>query len=180
MFTASVGNLLPGEETIIEVEYLERVQADEGALRLMIPTLVAPRYIPGAAEGDRTAHGWADPTDRVPDADRITPPIGDVDYGVALDLTFDLGCALELESPSHAILGDGEGRREQAARVTLPRASWCALDRDVVLTARGVEERTLTHAGAAPRRATRPISRSRWCRIWPASAAARRRSAWSS
>ena len=47
MFTASVGNLLPGEETLIEISYVQRVQADEGALRVMIPTLVAPRYIPG-------------------------------------------------------------------------------------------------------------------------------------
>jgi Ca-activated chloride channel family protein len=140
VFTASVGNLLPGEETLIEIEYLERVQADEGALRLMIPTLVAPRYIPGAASGDRTAHGWADPTDRVPDADRITPPIGDVDYGVTLDLSFDLGCALELESPSHAIVVkdvDGKPRVSFAEKVV-------ALDRDIVLIARGVEERTLT------------------------------------
>ena len=66
VFTATVGNLLPGEETLIEVEYVQRVTADEGALRWMIPTLVAPRYIPGAHEGDRTAHGVQGPTDRVP------------------------------------------------------------------------------------------------------------------
>jgi Ca-activated chloride channel homolog len=61
VFTANVGNLLPGEETVIEVTYVQRLAADEGALRLMIPTLVAPRYIPGTPGGDRTGHGGARP-----------------------------------------------------------------------------------------------------------------------
>ena len=143
VFTATVGNLLPGEETVIEVEYLQRVQADEGALRWMIPTLVAPRYIPGAPDGDRTAHGEAAPTDRVPDADRITPPrVRDVPYGLRLDLVFDLGREVRVESPSHAIATEREGSR---VRVRFHQDE-VALDRDVVLTARGVDE------GAAPTR----------------------------
>ncbi len=43
VFTAQVGNLLPGEETIVEVEFLQAVTAEEGSLRWMLPTLVAPR-----------------------------------------------------------------------------------------------------------------------------------------
>ncbi len=141
VFTASVGNLLPDEETLIEVEYLQRVQADEGALRWMIPTLVAPRYVPGAPAGDRTAHGEHPPTDRVPDADRITPPrVAEVPYGLRLDLTFDLGREVRVESPSHPIATEREGRR---VRVRFHQGE-VALDRDVVLTARGVAE------GAAP------------------------------
>jgi Ca-activated chloride channel homolog len=135
VFTASVGNLLPNEETLVEIEYLERLRADEGALRWMIPTLVAPRYIPGGASPAmaRTAHGTADPTDRVPDADRITPPLAHhVDYGLKLDLTLDLGAALEVESPSHAIAATREGTR---TRVRFAAAD-VALDRDVVIVAR--------------------------------------------
>ena len=86
VFTASVGNLLPGEETLVEVQYVQRLRADEGALRWVIPTLVAPRYIPGTPQGDRTGDGWAEPTDRVPDADRITPRIGATEYGLTLGL----------------------------------------------------------------------------------------------
>ncbi|MFO0603271.1 MAG: VIT domain-containing protein [Polyangiales bacterium] len=141
VFTASVGNLLPDEETLIEVEYLQRVQADEGALRWMIPTLVAPRYVPGSPAGDRTAHGEHPPTDRVPDADRITPPrVAEVPYGLRLDLTFDLGREVRVESPSHPIATEREGGR---VRVRFHQGE-VALDRDVVLTARGVDE------GAAP------------------------------
>ncbi|MBX3201015.1 MAG: VWA domain-containing protein [Labilithrix sp.] len=131
VFTANVGNLLPGEETILEIQYVEPLLADEGAVRWSVPTLVAPRYIPGRPGGDRTAHGVADPTDRVPDADRISPPIGAVAYGLALDLTFDLGVALEVESPSHAVVVAHEGGK---ARVTFSQRE-VPLDRDVVVTA---------------------------------------------
>jgi Ca-activated chloride channel family protein len=134
VFTANVGNLLPGEETIIEVVYVQELTADEGALRVVIPTLVAPRYMPGAISGDRTGHGAASPTTRVPDADRISPQIGRVSYGLRLDLTFDLGRDVTLESPSHAIstTRDAFGRQ----RVSFAQDE-VALDRDVVLVANG-------------------------------------------
>jgi len=136
VFTASVGNLLPGEETLIEICYVQKVQADEGALRVMIPTLVAPRYIPGTPSGDRTADGREAPTNRVPDADRITPKIGEVDYGLKLTLTFDLGQNVEVESPSHELSLAREGGK---VRASLRRGD-VALDRDVVVTARGVDK----------------------------------------
>lgn len=134
VFTASVGNLLPEEETVVEITYVQRVPADEGALRWSVPALVAPRYIPGKPAGDRTADGWSEPTDQVPDADRVTPRIGKVDYGLALDLVFDLGVPVEVESPSHAIDVRTEGSR---TRVRF-RQENVALDRDVVLLARGM------------------------------------------
>src|SRR6185369_12076557 len=134
VFTASVGNLLPDEETIIEVVYVQRLTADEGSLRLMIPTLVAPRYMPGTPAGNRTGHGVADPTTRVPDADRISPAIADVKYGLSLDVVFDLGRALTVESPSHGItVGTEEGKR---VRVKLQRDE-VPLDRDIVILASG-------------------------------------------
>jgi Ca-activated chloride channel family protein len=137
VFTANVGNLLPGEETIIEIEYVEPVQADEGAIRWSLPTLVAPRYMPGNVAGDRTAHGTADPTTRVPDADRISPPIGDVRdvrYGLSLELVFDLGCEVDVESPSHAVRAERVGGDAPRTRVTFVQRE-VALDRDIVVTA---------------------------------------------
>ncbi len=131
VFTANVGNLLPGEETIIELEYVEPVAADEGAVRWSIPTVVAPRYMPGDPQGDRTGHGAADPTSRVPDADRISPPIGNVAYGLSIEVTFDLGVAVDVESPSHSIVKVREGNKT-IVRFTQREAP---LDRDVVLSA---------------------------------------------
>ncbi|MBL8685200.1 MAG: VWA domain-containing protein [Myxococcales bacterium] len=134
VFTASVGNLLPGEKTVIEVEYVQRVQLDEGSMRVMIPTLVAPRYIPGAAAGSRTGHGHANPTTQVPDADRITPVIGAAPYRVTLDLLLDLGREVQVSSPSHRVAVRSEGRGR--ARVSFARDEE-PLDRDIVVEIRG-------------------------------------------
>lgn len=131
VFTATVGNLLPGETTVVELEYVQRLHAHEGALRVMIPTLVAPRYIPGAAQGDRTAHGHAEPTDRVPDADRVSPKIGKTDYAFGLSLDLHVGESATIESPSHSIAIQRVGA---IARVTLQNVP---LDRDVVILAEG-------------------------------------------
>ncbi|HEY8077238.1 MAG TPA: VIT domain-containing protein [Labilithrix sp.] len=136
VFTANVGNLLPGEETIVEIEYVEPVRADEGAIRWSVPTLVAPRYVPGAPRGDRTAHGTADPTDRVPDADRVSPPIADVRYGLSLEVLFDLGQEVDVESPSHRVAIAKLGGK---TRVTLAQDA-VPLDRDVVLNAFAASE----------------------------------------
>jgi Ca-activated chloride channel family protein len=135
VFTAQIGNLLPNEESVVELEYLQRVSIDEGTLRWMIPTLVAPRYIPGKTMGYRTAHGRADPTDQVPDADRISPPIGTPDYRLRIKLLFDLGEGVQVESPSHRIQ---IARADQRLRVTLEQSE-VALDRDLILTVRGAE-----------------------------------------
>lgn len=134
VFTASVGNLVPGEATLVEVTYVQKLSADEGALRLMIPTVVAPRYIPGSPQGDRSGHGVADPTDRVPDADRISPRVGQVTYSVQLDIVFDAGSAVSIESPSHAVLAREESNSKLRVSFASPEMP---LDRDIVLIARG-------------------------------------------
>jgi Ca-activated chloride channel family protein len=134
VFTSNVGNLLPGEETVIEIEYVEPLHGDEGAIRWSLPTLVAPHYMPGNVAGDRTAHGTADPTTSVPDADRISPPIGATPYGLSLELVFDLGCDVDVESPSHEIRSEQVAGPSHRTRVTFVQRE-VALDRDVVVTA---------------------------------------------
>ena len=138
VFTAQVGNLLPGEETLVDVEFLQAIQVEEGCVRWALPTLVAPRYIPGAPTGDRTAHGSVDPTSRVPDADRITPPVGDARYGLTLDLLLSLGREVVVESPSHKL---DISRAENGMRVKLSQPS-VALDRDLVLSIRSPDTST--------------------------------------
>ncbi|KFE71152.1 VIT domain-containing protein [Hyalangium minutum] len=132
VFTAQVGNLLPNEETLVEVEFLQAIQVEEGSVRWMLPTLVAPRYIPGSGQGDRTGHGTFSPTNQVPDADRITPPIGNVAYGLKMDLLVDLGRAVVVESPSHALTLEKDGHK---VRVKFAKGE-VALDRDFVITVR--------------------------------------------
>jgi len=146
VFTANVGNLLPGEEVRIEIAFVMKVPGDEGALRLSIPTLVAPRYIPGNAAGDRTGHGAADPTDRVHDADRISPKVGAVEYTMSMDLSVHFDAKATLSSPSHAITAVHDGTRWKVSFIGAP------LDRDMVLLIepeeRAALERVVAHRGA--------------------------------
>jgi Ca-activated chloride channel family protein len=132
IFTASVGNLLPGEETIIRVTYVQKLAAEEGAFRLKIPTLVAPRYIPGGAPlAAATGHGTANPNVRVADADRISPPIGTPGYALSLALRWQGN--LTVTSPSHALTTRKfAGRGASGIEVTFA-AGEVPLDRDVVL-----------------------------------------------
>ncbi len=138
VFTAQVGNLLPNEETVVEVEFLQAIQVEEGSVRWMLPTLVAPRYIPGGMQLDRTGHGEVNPNTRVPDADRITPPIGQVAYGLKMDLLVDLGRAVVVESPSHALTLEKNGTK---VRVKFAKGE-VALDRDFVITVRSEDMST--------------------------------------
>jgi Ca-activated chloride channel family protein len=87
--------------------------------------------MPGVLSGDRTGHGVADPTTAVRDADRISPPIGNVAYGLAVEVTFDLGVSVDVESPSHSIVKVREGQQ------TIIRFNQkeVPLDRDVVMNA---------------------------------------------
>lgn len=145
VFTANVGNILPGEEVELVLEYLQTLRAEEGFISWRIPTMVAPRYIPGTPTGSPTSDGWSPPTDRVPDADRITPPVGGATYTLELALRLDLGRPLQVESPSHALdLQPGEGH-EVLVRLAQKTT---ALDRDLVLNLRSEGEGSFTTLSA--------------------------------
>ncbi|WP_421867390.1 marine proteobacterial sortase target protein [Motiliproteus sp.] len=100
IFTTSVANIGPGETITIEIEYQQQARYDSGDFRLRFPMVILPRYIPGQPlspmnpdddhHGDLPqlsesapiqlngdGFGWAAPTDQVPDAPLITPPVAD-------------------------------------------------------------------------------------------------------
>ena len=122
----------PARRRVVEVELrAARSPADEGALRWMHPdaggAALHPRRRRRATAPATAARSR--PT-AVPDADRITPRIGEVHYGLALDLVFDLGREVEVESPSHA--HRRAARRAARARACASRrrtwrsiATWC-------------------------------------------------------
>ncbi len=109
MFTTSVANIGPNEEIRVSIEYQQTLRYDDGRYRLRFPMVVAPRYIPGDASvvGVPGAGAGAN-TDRVPDAERITPPVIDPSQGkinpVTLTVTLNAGFPLaEVLSPYHPI-----------------------------------------------------------------------------
>jgi Ca-activated chloride channel family protein len=92
IFTQSVANIPPGETIEVSIHVVQPLEQDDGKYSLALPTVVGPRFIPGAAIGHQ-GEGVADDTAAVPDASRITPPIlpegtttcADVDVSVAID-----------------------------------------------------------------------------------------------
>jgi Ca-activated chloride channel family protein len=107
IFTQSVGNILPGDSITVEISYVAPVDYDDGYCSLVFPMVVGPRFIPGEATGSGS-RGWADPTDQVPDADRITPPV--VPEGTRAGYDIDLAVLLrpgvpvgDVESVNHEV-----------------------------------------------------------------------------
>ncbi len=76
VFTLRVGNILPGERVSVALTVVGPLSYEDGEATYRLPLVVAPRYIPGSAlPDDPVGAGWAEDTDAVPDASRITPPV---------------------------------------------------------------------------------------------------------
>ncbi|MEI6234885.1 MAG: VIT domain-containing protein [Planctomycetota bacterium] len=125
IFTASVGNLLPGQEAVIRLSYATELEQNGDTIRLMIPTTISPRYI------SQDELKKMDPSE----LDHITPPTvaGGVPYG--LKLTVDMtaaGDVREVSCPSHPATVAMDGR---TIRVELAGQD-IQLDQDFVLNVR--------------------------------------------
>jgi Ca-activated chloride channel family protein len=133
LFTTSVANIAPGETVVIEVEYQETVAYDEGIFSLRFPITLTPRYIPGQPLPDRQGSGWADDTNRVPDASLVTPPVvtRSTDHKLTFGAEIDAGVPLEfLASRYHVVDVD---RTDNRYRVDLADTT-SPMDHDLELT----------------------------------------------
>jgi len=74
IFTQSVANIEPGKEIEITIKYIETLPYEAGKFSFTFPTVVGPRFIPGEPVG-KSSGGWANDTNQVPDASRITPNV---------------------------------------------------------------------------------------------------------
>ncbi len=107
IFTQSVANIGAGEEIVITIRYVQALKYDRGVYRYVFPMVVGPRFIPGAPTGKKGT-GWAQDTNDVPDASRITPPVikpgRRSGHDISLTLVLDAGLSIEdLKSKSHDI-----------------------------------------------------------------------------
>jgi len=133
IFTASVANIMPGDQIAVKLRYVQPLKWEDGKIRLEFPMVVGPRYVPGIeAIGHQAAGlgtGWAPDTNRVPDASRITPAVRnpgarsghDISVSVDLDPGFETA-AVKSFSHEIEIAGVGGGRQhvQLAERTTLP------------------------------------------------------------
>src|SRR5438094_923657 len=121
IFTQTLANLMPGATVEIRIEYVEPLLFRDGTFEFSFPTVVGPRFIPGAPTG-HAGTGWAPDTTRVPDASRITPPVTPegtrAGHDIAIAVDIDAGVPiLDVVSPLHAI--DVERPEANQARVRL-------------------------------------------------------------
>lgn len=121
IFTLSVGNLNPGSEAVVEIEFVEQLDGDARETRFVLPTTISPRYLPKDAPDE----------DGIPAADRIHPEYtAAVPYGLSLEIAVhDASSIASVESPSHAIRLD-LGKDPLVVRLS---ADTVRMDRDFVL-----------------------------------------------
>ena len=91
VFTIRVGNIPPGERVSVAITLVVPLTYEDGEATFRLPLVVAPRYIlallPGGAVGD----GYAEDTDAVPDASRITLPVLLPGFPNPVGLSIDVG-----------------------------------------------------------------------------------------
>ena len=120
-YSLNLGNLLAGEVCQITLRYAQVLAFEQGGLRLLIPTVIAPRY------GDPVRDGGLQPY-QTAEFDLLA----DYPFALRLRLHGDLARA-RVASPSHPIaVGREEVRGAEVVEVSLARQG--ALDRDFVLT----------------------------------------------
>src|SRR5579859_1519093 len=129
IFTTSVANIMPGDHVDIRLRYVEPLHWESGRVRVVFPMVVGPRYIPGTQATGHGGTGWANDTDAVPDASRITPVVRnpenrsghDISVTVDLDPGFDVD---SIHSVSHPItispISHGRQRIQLASQTTIP------------------------------------------------------------
>lgn len=115
IFTQSLANIKPGEQIEVTIRYTDSLKFEGGNYEFVFPMVVGPRYIPGSPT-DRPGGN----TDRVPDAERITPPVlppgtrSGHDIGVTVEI--DAGVPVkDVRSPSHKIRTDRTGNLVRVA-----------------------------------------------------------------
>lgn len=121
IFTLSVGNIRPGDSTVIEISYIELLDSHGSDIRFFLPTTISPRYVP-ADEPDRNG---------IPVGDLVNPPLlSKVPYGLTIDINVhDRQRIASIESPSQTIITQFIDDR---ANISFS-SEVAAMDRDFVL-----------------------------------------------
>lgn len=120
VFTASVGNLMPGQSVELQIRYVALARREGAATRLSIPTTVSPRFVPSGAAPDVGQ----------PDGERVNPERWPtVPYGLALTVEVEGAALARVESPTHPVRTT---LNDEGATVELSQDD-VALDKDFVL-----------------------------------------------
>jgi Ca-activated chloride channel family protein len=123
IFTLSVGNLNPGSEAGIEIEYISVPDFRNNNLRFFLPTTISPRYIPAATPDE----------EGIPVVNKVHPEYaGAVSYGLSLKVNVLKTEGIDINSissPSHKVR---TGFNESCYTVEFTSET-VSMDRDFVL-----------------------------------------------
>lgn len=119
-YSLNLGNLAPREYCTITLHYAQTLQFEQRGLRLLIPTVIAPRYGSAQLDGGLQPH-------QVPNHSLTA----DYPFELELRLYGELAQA-RIASPSHPI-AIAQGTRDQGRMLTVSLARRASLDRDFVL-----------------------------------------------
>ena len=144
LFTQRVANIAPGEEIFVELHFVQTVSYQHGRFEFHLPTTLTPRYIPGeqtvSIEEEKhyrnQGQGWALPTDEVPDAPEITPPMISVesdDLTNPMKLSVRLNAGLLLNDISSAYHEIQQSRSGNIYQLDLAKGE-VSMDRDFRLS----------------------------------------------
>ena len=108
VFTQSVANIEPGKSIDVVVQYLQNLTYDAGEYEFVFPMVVGPRFFAGNPIGTTGGSGYAQDTDKVPDASRISPPVlgGGMRSGhdISLELVANAGVPIKsFNVPTHDV-----------------------------------------------------------------------------
>jgi Ca-activated chloride channel homolog len=122
IFTLSVGNLNPGAEAVIEIEYITLLDIEGKKIRFTLSTAISPRYLPDEIDDDNG----------IPVDGKLHPPYAaDVPYGLSIALRIHKGGFVDsIESPSHQV--KVENLKGDPINVSLSAES-VRMDRDFIL-----------------------------------------------
>ncbi len=122
LYTANLGNLMAGEEAVIEIEYVQLLHFEQDRIRLTIPTTIAPRFGDAHRQGGLAPHE----TDAV-------DPLVKYPFTLKLDVCRQEAKA-NLSCPSHKV---NIAAMDGGISVHLEQGAM--LDRDFILSLDGLE-----------------------------------------
>lgn len=124
IYTANLGNLKPNEDVIIEYNYTQLLKYEQGSIRIMLPTVIAPRF-GDVKRGGIEEHQSVD-----------SNFLAEYPFSLSLNLIGGLELAT-VECPSHQVQ---VSKRYQALNVSIERQAF--LDRDFILNLSGLKNQS--------------------------------------
>lgn len=105
VFTQTVTGIAANGVVEVVLRYDTLARYGAGAWQLVLPMVVAPRYVPGAVSGrPTTGSGRAPDTERVPDASRVTPGTGPQAGGATKVAIHFAEPVTDVTSPTHELI----------------------------------------------------------------------------